>query len=1020
MAKRVLILSLYLLTGWCSHGLALSADLLPQMMGPLVISAPPDTTYNINMASCMAMVELEPASIDTNGCMMPGVDFETITPFQMLVGNGGTATFPKGTHDVIYIATDSCGNEDRDTMQVTVVDTIPPSASCTGLRTVSLDGNGMAILPAFVFNEGSTDFCPLFFKVKRAAAPTGYDCTTADNPNYMFDDEVKFCCEDLNDTVMVILRVYDAMPPSGPVSDTTLRGSFSDCMTGVIVRDKAPPELTCPPDFTIECGEHIDFDTLDFPSFTDNCDSISYEVIIESDLDQCGVGELRRIIIGTDGGGQSDTCIQTIFVVNTEPFDAENPDDLIWPDPYVTVYDCIKVPDTSQSGGPVIMDDECSMVSVSWKDEVYEFSRGACSKVIRTFKVLDWCQYNPRRSSVCAPANGCWTFEQVIKVVDTIPPQIMRPNDTIVDYLRPGCTSMPVALDSATADTCFFGEEIVFNIQLDFFADGDIEHEINGPDASFDYPVGKHQVIYMATDECNNTSTDTMMLEVKDRVLPTPTAKTGISIALTDMGNGMVMSSVWAKDLDASSYDNCTDREDLVFSFSRDTSDRSRTYDCDSLGLRTVRMWVTDECGNQDFVTANVLVDDTGDFCPNNITMSSISGLVMRHDGMKLHDVDVELTGSTLKMMKRTDQEGEYMHDDLERHENYVVKPDMADDPLKGITTRDVVLIQRHLLGLSKFDQVYQYLGADANRSGHVSTSDIVSLRKLILGQQEEFRHGDEWLFIPDGWQFTDEHDPWATPWPANYSLSNLQDPVDVNFRGYKIGDVDMSYQVNGNNGTRESKEVVFDLRYDKELNGLILTNTEEKWISGCQMFLQLIGFEGDDIVISTSLDNWSESNYRYDRTTNTLLISWHAMGEQWFAADDFLQIRPKDITSSRSFSAILEPLATSELYDSEAEIEDIRLASGLENSGELLTNIKVSPNPFRSDFVIELYSQRSLPVNIQMVDMLGRVVIERMAEVEQGWNTIDMSTDLTGNGVYVLRLSTSEIMREFRIIKSH
>lgn len=992
---------------------------LPLQMMPLVIEAPADTIINATMRGCWGMVELDTAQVLMDGCGGP-IDFTVYTPFDTLMGNGGKTSFQLGTHEVIYEAFDQCGNQDRDTMLVTVIDTIPPTAVCVGLRTLSLDGNGMGILPAHVFDGGSTDACFLYYKVRRLVPPSGFDCTTPDNPNYMLDDEVKFCCEDLNDTIMVVLRVYDLPPPAGVVDDTTLSGHFSDCMTGVIIRDKAPPILTCPPDITIECGEHIDFDTLGLPTVADNCDSVIFDISIVRDIDQCGTGEYRRVIIGTDGGGQMDTCVQIIHVINSDPFNGNDTNDLIWPEAYVTVYDCIFVPDTSISGGPIVRDDECSMVDVSWTDEVYSFSRGACSKVIRTFKVRDWCQYDPRVSSACTPANGCWTFEQIIKVIDTIPPVISRPNDTIVPYLRAGCTEMFVSLDTATADTCFFGEQIEFNIEIDFFCDGSIDQTIVGNDASGTYPVGEHKVIYFATDECGNTSIDTMLLTVKDRVLPTPIGKNGISIALTNMGGGMIMSSVWAKDLNASSYDNCSSFDELIFSFSPDTTDKSRTFDCDSIGIRPLRLYVTDKCGNQDYVNVFVRIEDTGGHCPMTVQMSSISGLVSRHDGMKLPNIQMELETNSAMIMSKTDAEGKYMHDHLERSRNYVLTPEKDDDPMLGVSTRDLVLIQRHLLGTEIFGETYQYLCADVNKSGHLSTGDLAALRKLIIGANEEHDHGEEWLFVPKTWKFQDPTDPWLNPWPTYYHTTNLQDPQVVNYTAYKIGDVDMSYSGLNDNSQRSSINVEWSVEMDKEHNQLIIMNSEEMWIAGLQLSLKLIGHGSEEVPeIITALENWGQSNYKYDPGDQTITISWSEAESQWIPEGDIFILDLGE--NSKATTAVLDSKIKAECYLDDMSTITINLNGQSSDLNEAnINSVSIYPNPFESLVNVDFHATQSGSVNIQITNILGAVVFNQSIEAVQGWNHFELDgSKISGSGVYSIQISTDQGNSKFRLIKS-
>ena len=992
---------------------ALAAGMM-QMM-PLIIEAPADDTIPATMNGCWAMTVLPPAIIINQSCTGP-LTWEVTTPFDTLTSNGGKTSFQLGTHEVVYHATDTCGNMAMDTMYMTVVDSFPPVAVCVGTRSVSLDGNGMGILPAHIFDGGSIEACFIYHKIRRMNPPMGFDCTTRDNPNYLFDDEVKFCCGDVGDTILVVLRVYDRDPGPGPVSDTLLTGRFSDCMTSVIIQDKAPPELTCPPDITIECGEHIDFDTLGLPDVVDNCDSISFEFRIERELDRCGTGVIRRIIIGTDGGGQKDSCIQNIYVVNNDPFDGDSPDDLIWPEPFVMIYDCIKVPDTSQSGGPIIVDDECSMVSVSWTDEVYEFSRDACSKVIRTFKVLDWCQYDPRVSSVCTGRNGCWTFEQIIKVVDTIPPTIFRPADTIVDYLQEGCADMPVILEEATTDECFPGEEVILSYVVDMFQDGVIDRSGDGGDASGDYFVGKHWVIYSATDECANTTLDTLEIVVKDRVLPNPIAKNGLSLGLVNMGGGMIMSSITADQLNASSYDNCSAQADLIYSFSSDTSDKVRVFDCDSIGIPVVQFWVTDECGNQNFAWVNIIVEDTGNECPNNLSTTSISGLVQRHDGMSLEEIEVGLYSSASSLMTQTDDKGQYMHQDLQRAHNYKLKPQVEDDILNGMSTRDIVLLQRHLLGLNEFDQTYQLLAADVNGSGHISSGDMADMRKVILGESLEFRHGKEWLFIPESWTFADPLDPWKTPWPESYTVTNLKDPMKVHFKGYKLGDVDMSYDNLNLNLSRGQAMVNFEVMYDKSRHTLEVVNTKDIWLSGLQMGFDMIGPATMACEITSELEGWNENNYAQE--DNSVRMSWHNQEGQWLPRGAVvLSISCKDNYSD--FTVKLNDLLPAELYDEALEVYSITMKHGQQAHNSLM-DVSARPNPFTSDLNLSFYNDADENVIVRIKNIVGAHLATKQYQVNQGWNEIQLSDLFLNQGLYLIEVSNGRETSELKVVKSN
>jgi hypothetical protein len=43
-------------------------------------------------------------------------------------------------------------------------------------------------------------------------------------------------------------------------------------------------------------------------------------------------------------------------------------------------------------------DDNCALIAIEYDDEVFTIEPDACLKVIRTWTVIDWCQYDPSRN----------------------------------------------------------------------------------------------------------------------------------------------------------------------------------------------------------------------------------------------------------------------------------------------------------------------------------------------------------------------------------------------------------------------------------------------------------------------------------------------------------------------------------------------------------------------------------------------------------------------------------------------
>ncbi len=129
---------------------------------------------------------------------------------------------------------------------------------------------------------------------------------------------------------------------------------------------------------------------------------------------------------------------------------------------------------------------------------------------------------------------------------------------------------------------------------------------------------------------------------------------------------------------------------------------------------------------------------------------------------------------------------------------NYTVATTRAGDAPanQGVTTLDITLIRRHILGSGPLDSPFKIIAADANNSSSVSTLDITLIRRLILGIDTALS-GGSWRFVPTSHQFTDLQNPWGYPQSRSYSNLNADQPGQ-NYTAVKVGDVNNSWTVVG------------------------------------------------------------------------------------------------------------------------------------------------------------------------------------------------------------------------------
>ena len=131
----------------------------------------------------------------------------------------------------------------------------------------------------------------------------------------------------------------------------------------------------------------------------------------------------------------------------------------------------------------------------------------------------------------------------------------------------------------------------------------------------------------------------------------------------------------------------------------------------------------------------------------------------------------------------QTDENGAYSFDNLVAGNSYSVIPELNGNDVLGISTIDLVLIQRHILGLQEFDSPYKVIAADVNNSRSISGSDLVLLQKLILGLDESMSSTDPWRFVRSDHDFNSGN---QFVFPESYSSSSLEiGNTEVGFIGF-------------------------------------------------------------------------------------------------------------------------------------------------------------------------------------------------------------------------------------------
>ena len=921
-----------------------------------------------------------------------------------------------GTYEILYQVEDACNNLTELYVVVQVVDGIAPTAICDEITDANLSSDGLAVVFAETFDDGSYDNCCLdYFQARRMDG----DC----EGNYDdFGPTVQFCCSDAGQAVIVVFRAVDCY------------GNFNDCMVSVNVNDKIPPSLlSCPPAKTITCDEYLekyaagmaqgDYSVLDAfgtPTFFDNCD-YDLEYTVSDNLNNCSSGTITRTWKASDPNGQA-TCTQTITVTHVSDWVVEFPEDF--------TGQCTngQLPDT---GEPQIFHDECELIGVSHEDVLFTVVPDACYKIERTWAVINWCIYDDFGYNAYSEAgkaecnlnqdwdgdgdkdcrtfrdgfnstgspgtpDGFITWKQIIKVIDNEAPGFTIPpvDGCIVSTACQKTLTLPYP---GITDDCSLANEV--SITGDFGNFENIDADVNIPNVG----IGEYEVTYSVTDNCGNTGYQTFTVVVEDCKKPTAFCVNGLVIDI--MQTGMV--EVSASEFDAGSFDNCGP---VQLSFSPDVNDVSTLYTCDDLGQQVVTLWVTDESGNQDYCETFLIVQDNMNAC--NASFIALGGNISTEENEPVGEVEVNANGGLF--MTQTDVTGLYALTVPEGND-YSVSALYDVAPSNGVTTWDIVLISRHILGVQLLTSPFKIIAADANHNQSVTTLDMVAIRKVILQLESNFPNNTSWRFVDKDFVFPNPNDPFQTVFPEVINFNNLgADHLFADFVAIKVGDVNSSAATSlmGDADERSFEGVLNIQVKDQDLKSGQTSRVDflapAADLYGFQFTLNFDPEELEFVEFVPGLAGTENTGLAL-LDEGAITMSWNAPGVVSLREGEVLFSVVWKAQSSASLSRLLtlnSRFTGAEAYNSTAGRLNVDLNFIGQQENATFALYQNAPNPFTGITTVGFHLPEAAPVSIAVMDLSGRTVKVFRGDFEKGYNEIRLS-GLNNSGVYYYRLDT-------------
>ncbi len=815
-----------------------------------------------------------------------------------------------------------------------------------------------------------------------------------------------------------------------PASQDLLSGLF-----GSVVAQNEQKAFGLPGKYLISTGNFVD------GTFFDNCGAPRIEVYTTGGVDNCGLGVIRRRFRAIDVDGNiSNTCEQVITVDRIHILDNRAftfvPRDTLIND---GCRDPRELADES-FGEPRVDDESCSLLGLSVENQIFYFNTldpnsDACFKIVRTFTLIDWCrQADPNSSGFILDRHV-----QIIKVNDPEGPTITCGSN--VTEQTDDCTNARVTLTASATDECTQGSDLQWTARIDVDTnnDGSFDNSFivslsqNGNTVSHtgSYPIGRHRITFTVRDRCGNESTCEQHFTIVNTKRPTPVAVDLRTVIMPVVG----MVEIWANDFERSSFHPCVPRDSLMFFITRANESfaervTSMNFTCANLTAQerangvNLKFFVAYRSLNGELISAftnvNLRIQDNTGVCNNTGTNAFIAGNVHTEMLENIPNISVELKGgenqgASAIESAMTNERGDYAFAGMPMGGKYMIDPQSSDRYLNGVSTLDLVLIQRYILGMYEMQSPYRLIAADVNKDGQISAVDLVELRSVILGHKEGFTNNTSWRFIDAAYVFDDPKRPLESTFPESYRIDALNSNMTVDFIGIKVGDIDgsasaagvisrprSSYSLTTVDQNIKSGEIVkVDLAASRVMN----TVGTQFTINFDPQAMSFVGIGGEKMSLSPYHINADQA------AKGLITISWNNVDGIELNAGDVLMSLTFDARRSVSLRSVIDitsDITTAEIYSSELETQALSLAFSRAITEATFALYQNTPNPFADYTEITFQLPSAGWATLTVGDVTGKVVKIIKGEFAKGINNIRLDkSDLADPGLYFYTLET-------------
>ncbi len=406
----------------------------------------------------------------------------------------------------------------------------------------------------------------------------------------------------------------------------------------------------------------------------------------------------------------------------------------------------------------------------------------------------------------------------------------------------------------------------------------------------------------------------------------------------------------------------------------------------------------------------------------------NISGAVVSEMGDPVPTVTLSRSTAGPPVTYVTAQDGLYNFT-VGNGSSFTITPSKSNDSItnNGVSTFDIIMIQRHILAIQPLSSAYKKIAADVNFSQTISTLDIVLMRTVILAKSPTYPNGKLWAFVRSDFNFTE-----PSPFPfddfrAYASIASGQ--INQNFIGMKLGDVNNSW-----NPLIPKRGAVADVLFSmdeyiavrgdevivpvkvKDFNNVAGYQFTLSWDAEALQLLEIVNMSLHGFYGAGEADEGMLTTLWYDEMTRGVTLH---DDEALFG----LRFRVAGAEGSQSEIKIGSEVTLSEACNENLDLLNIVPQDGIVKVGgqpsavnhqPSIINLSVVPNPFSNTTSLIFTLPEDEAVSIVIHDLLGKEVKHIRGNFEAGERVIEWAGDddagksLT-QGLYHVRMAAGD-----------